>query len=211
MLLHPVGKLFLGLLVAVFITGGVGFAYYYQRFARLIDRRLAGDIFARTSRIYAAPEPLFVGQESSVPEVVGKLRHAGYNDNKTNRMGWYQEVPGGVQVHPGPDSYFQYEPAVVRLEAGKIASIVSLKDNSSQQEYELEPVLITNLFDRSREKRRLVRFEDLPPYLVNAVLAAEDKSFFQHSGLDYGRILKVAYEDIRAGNQIGRASCRERV
>ncbi len=205
-LLHPLGKAFLGFSLALFLCGSVIFIYHYMRFAKLIDARLRGDIFARTSRIYASPEPLFVGQETSVQELTAKLRRAGYNENKTNRTGWYQQVPGGVEVLPGPDSYFQDEPAVVRITAGKIQQIISLKDNAAQQQYELEPPLITNLFDRSREKRRLVRFEDLPPDLVNAMLAAEDKSFFQHSGLDYGRIIKVVYEDIRAGNRAQGAS-----
>ena len=44
-----------------------------------------------------------------------------------------------------------------------------------------------------------VEFRDLPVDLVNAVLAIEDRRFLQHSGLDYPRILKAAYVDIRAG------------
>lgn len=200
-LLHPVGKFLLGLSVGLTVVVGTVFVYQYVRFAKLIDRRLQGDVFARTSRIYASPESLFVGQEATVAELTGKLRRAGYNENKTNRIGWYHEIPGGLEVFPGADSYFQDEPAVIRIAEGKIEKIISLRDNAPQQQYELEPILITNLFDQQREKRRLLRFEDLPPNLVNAILAAEDKSFFQHSGLDYARILKAAYEDIRAWNR----------
>jgi len=53
---------------------------------------------------------------------------------------------------------------------------------------DIEPELITNLFDSAREKRRAVRYEDLPPTLVNAILSAEDKRFFEHPGLDFIRI-----------------------
>ncbi len=85
------------------------------------------------------------------------------------------------------------------MSQGKIERIVSLKDNTDRQSYELEPQIITNLFDRSREKRRLIKFEDLPPHLVNAVLSIEDKSFFQHSGIDFLRVGKAAYDDVRGG------------
>jgi penicillin-binding protein 1B len=56
--------------------------------------------------------------------------------------------------------------------------------------------VITNLFDSSREKRRVVRFEDLPPVLVNAVLAAEDKRFFDHGALDVVRVFGAAFYDL---------------
>ena len=40
------------------------------------------------------------------------------------------------------------------------------------------------------------RFGDLPQNLVNAVVSAEDKHFFHHTGFDSLRILKAAYVDL---------------
>jgi penicillin-binding protein 1B len=60
----------------------------------------------------------------------------------------------------------------------------------------LDPEVMTSLSD-AREKRRLVRFAEIPPVLVRAVLSAEDKHFFQHGGFDFGRILKAAYVDLK--------------
>ncbi len=40
------------------------------------------------------------------------------------------------------------------------------------------------MFDEDREKRRRVRFEELPDHLVKAVLAIEDRRFYSHPGLD---------------------------
>ena len=45
----------------------------------------------------------------------------------------------------------------------------------------------------------LTRFDDLPKNLVNAVLSAEDKRFFEHGGFDVIRILGAAYADVRRG------------
>ncbi|HYK91924.1 MAG TPA: PBP1A family penicillin-binding protein, partial [Acidobacteriota bacterium] len=71
---------------------------------------------------------------------------------------------------------------------------------------EIEPELITNLFDEAREKRRPVRYEDLPKRLIEAVLSAEDKRFFEHPGLDPIRILGAAWADIRQGQKAQGAS-----
>jgi|SaaInlStandDraft_4_1057021.scaffolds.fasta_scaffold05941_4 penicillin-binding protein 1A len=42
----------------------------------------------------------------------------------------------------------------------------------------------------NRDKRKLVRFEDLPKNLVNAFVAAEDHKFFEHSGISIKGIIR---------------------
>ena len=52
--------------------------------------------------------------------------------------------------------------------------------------YELEPLLITGLSeDTNRTKRRLLTYDEIPPNLVQAVLAIEDRRFFEHGGVNY--------------------------
>src|ERR1700730_6570909 len=58
----------------------------------------------------------------------------------------------------------------------------------------------------SREKRPMVKFHDIPTVLVNALMSAEDKRFFQHSGFDPIRILRAAYIDVREGRKTQGAS-----
>src|SRR5580658_2688935 len=168
--IHPLLKIVIGMAVFCGLVGAVVFTYFYVYFSRIIDRRLNGPIFANTSRIYASPTPVFVGEPMTAAEVAGTLRRAGYSETKTNRVGWYQVVPGGIEIFPGPDSYFQAEAGLIKVKDSKVERIVSLGDNTDRQRYDLEPEVITNLYDRAREKRRLVVYEDLPPHMVNAVL-----------------------------------------
>ena len=49
--------------------------------------------------------------------------------------------------------------------------------------------LVTNLYDESREKRRIVEFKELPKYLVDALIASEDQRFFTHWGVDPVRLI----------------------
>lgn len=44
-----------------------------------------------------------------------------------------------------------------------------------------------------------VAFEEVPPMLVQAVVATEDRRFFDHSGVDPWAILRALYVNIRAG------------
>jgi penicillin-binding protein 1B len=90
---------------------------------------------------------------------------------------------------------------VVKIKDGRVVEIISLRDNTARTQYSLEPELVTNLFDKRREKRRLVRFADIPKNLVNAVVAVEDKRFFDHAGFDPLRIAKAAWVDLGSGRR----------
>ncbi len=48
----------------------------------------------------------------------------------------------------------------------------------------------------AEEERVTVRYEDLPPVLVQAVLAAEDRNFFEHNGVDPMGIGRALYQTV---------------
>lgn len=194
-------------LVTFCLVVGLGlFAYFYLHYARLIEDKLSAGPFANTSMLFSAPKPVMLGEELGAEEIVAQLRRSGYGESRNNRMGWYNLRPDAVEIFPGPDSYFDREEGVIKFEEGRVSQIISLRDNTERTQYLLEPELITNLFDRNREKRRQVKFEDLPGHLVNAVVSIEDKRFFQHSGFDPLRVMKAVYEDVKQGYKAQGAS-----
>lgn len=65
-----------------------------------------------------------------------------------------------------------------------------------------EPRFLSNLFGENREKRRYVRFEQLPEHLIQAVLAAEDEDFFSHPGLDWSAILRASFINLTRGKPV---------
>ncbi len=51
------------------------------------------------------------------------------------------------------------------------------------------------------QHRTPIRYENLPPMVVNAILATEDDRFFEHPGVDYQGLLRAAMELIRTGEK----------
>jgi penicillin-binding protein 1B len=204
--LHPVAKVLIVLLVLVFTTGLAVFAHYYVKYSRLIEAKLAAGPFANTSMLFAAPRTVDVGDIADPQEIATDLRRSGYSESQSNRMGYFTLKPEEIDIYPGPDSYFKRDDGVIKFTGHKVTKIISLADNTDRTEYTLEPELISNLFDKNREKRRLVKYEDIPPVLVHAVISAEDKRFFEHSGFDPVRIVKSAYVDVRKGQNVQGAS-----
>jgi len=69
---------------------------------------------------------------------------------------------------------------------------------------DFRPDVITELYaDNGRvigefavERRIIVSFEDIPPFLHLALLAAEDDQFYNHSGINYFSVPRAAYKDL---------------
>ncbi len=105
-----------------------------------------------------------------------------------------------MEIYPEQGSYFHATNLLkVEFRGRQIIGIHRMTEGDDVQSAEIEPELLTNLFSDSREKRRPVHFEDLPKVMVNAVLAAEDKRFFEHGGFDIFRIFGAAWADLRHG------------
>lgn len=172
--------------------------FYYAKYARLTDEKLAQGPFPNSSQLYAAPSLIGIGDSGTALQFAARLRESGYGEDvRTNAAGWYHLRPGAIEIFPGARSYPGAEPGVLRFTDGKISSIVGLSDNTARTEYTLEPQLLSSMYDKHREKRRLVKYDDIPPVLVHAVISIEDKRFFQHSGFDPIRITKAVFVDVR--------------
>ncbi|MCK5567749.1 MAG: PBP1A family penicillin-binding protein, partial [Actinomycetia bacterium] len=63
--------------------------------------------------------------------------------------------------------------------------------------YDLEGRLITEF--HAEENREIVPFSAISDNIKNAIIAIEDKRFYEHQGVDYIRIVGAAIADIRAG------------
>jgi penicillin-binding protein 1B len=190
-------SVFYGLIsVLAIIVGFVCFSYV--KYSRIADEKLTQGPFPNSSVLFAAPRSVGIADPATKTEIANKLDESGYaEDAKQNPLGWYHLRPDAIEIFPGSQSKTDAEPGVLRFQDGKINSIVALSDNSARTEYSLEPALLSTMFDKNREKRRLVKFDDIPAVLVNAVVSVEDKRFFQHSGFDPIRIVKAVLVDLR--------------
>jgi penicillin-binding protein 1A len=56
------------------------------------------------------------------------------------------------------------------------------------------------------ERRSIVKIQDVPPMLKNAILAAEDERFYHHTGVDYVGVMRAAYSNLAQGGRMQGAS-----
>lgn len=185
-----------GALVVLFF---LVFGFYYIKYGRVVDQRLERPLFADTAKIFAAPREVRDGQKLTPRGIAEDLQEGGYTEagaGTASPMGTYQLTATSISVHPGPQSYHSPDGATINFNDGVVTSIVGDKGQELVA-YELEPVLITGLSEgANRTKRRLVKYDELPANLVNAVVAIEDRRFFEHGGVDYIRLLGALRNDL---------------
>jgi penicillin-binding protein 1A len=58
------------------------------------------------------------------------------------------------------------------------------------------------LMELAREKREVVRFDEIPKLIVDAFLSAEDDNFYNHKGVDYLGIVRAMIANIKAGRVV---------
>ena len=193
------GLTLLGILLAVVLTSAGIFTYFYIKYSRMIDARLSGRVLQNTTQIFSAPERIAVGQILNSEELATYLTRVGYRPERDdNALGQFTVDGSTVDIRPSKYSYFGGTNALaVQFGAKTIRQIRPLAGGANLGSADIEPELITNLFDSAREKRRPVRYDDIPPTLVHAIISAEDKRFFEHGGFDFVRIAGAAWADMR--------------
>jgi len=205
---HPLSTLALRIVLAAIAVCALVFVivggYYYFKYQGIVDARLKEPLFADTAKIFAAPREVRPGQKFSIHLIANELREAGYTSDgaaQTSPLGTYGESAQEITVRPGPQSYHSEDSATIHIAGGVVSSIGDGRGQALSS-YELEPQLITGLSeDANRTKRRLIAYDEMPQSLVQAVVAIEDRRFFEHGGVDYIRILGALRNDLTPGRR----------
>lgn len=174
--------------------------YYYFVFSSRIDRMLRGEIFTRSAGIYAAPRTLRVGEGLALNDLVARLQRAGYverGQQAESSRGRYNVAGSVLEVEPGQNMTVDNRRLFPQLRVqfnrnGRgISSIRDVGANRAVQEATLEPEQISSFTGAERERRRVIGFQDIPPHLVHAITVTEDRTFFDHYGINLRGIMRA--------------------
>ena len=89
----------------------------------------------------------------------------------------------------------------IRFETNKI---VNYKPPLTTRLYDKNGELVANIF--KKENRIFVPYNDIPPRVVEALIAIEDTQFFEHRGVNTDAIIRAIIKDIKAGKLVEGAS-----
>ncbi|HEX2520550.1 MAG TPA: hypothetical protein VHP35_00390, partial [Terriglobia bacterium] len=107
----------------------------YLSFSRMIDRKLSGEIFQNTARVYSAPLTLFRGQpirRSTITDYLVKAHYSEKGRGLGSRFGQYAELKRSLEIIPQEESFYGAQQGHVRIDFGEksINRIVALPSNN---------------------------------------------------------------------------------
>src|SRR6185295_13818549 len=173
-----------GLFALALTIGGDSLLTSYKYYSRMIDARLASGYLTSRPGLYAAPRLLQVGQKLSRADLIVSLRRAGYVQSEGSNVwsGSFRESATAIEIRPNAN---QSRPGLVTITFDGDKKISELTDDGiSIDSFRLEPEVLSNDPLSKAGKREAVRFSEIPTVLLHAILATEDRRFFQHSGVD---------------------------
>ena len=174
------------------VFGSAAFIFYYLRFSTMVDRRLQGERWRTPARLYARSVVLRPGlamDPEGLTKILNGLKYE-QKDGEVPAAGEFTRDGATLTCTRGPWKARPTSAVAVLFEKERIKEIRGVDSKKAEAKVTLEPELITYLFDETREKRRRIRYDELPRHVVEAVLAIEDRRFFSHPGLDPIRLTR---------------------
>jgi len=186
-------------LVGAVLLAGLGVLAY---FTSVVVSRFEGHRWNLPSRIYSDMFVLRPGDGGAPEKLVAKLERLLYqaDADAPSRAGHFRRRDNVVEVftrdfrYPGKD--FRGSPARVEFAGGKVSAVLD-PSGEPLPALVVEPERLGSVFSEEFQDRTLVRLEDLPQVLKDAVLVTEDRDFYRHAGVSIRRSVGAVLSNIR--------------
>lgn len=155
------------------------------------------------AKVFARPLEVYAGAPVSLNDLQIELQALGYQFTDT------VSVPGQAAFSANsatlatrgfrfPDGSEPARELTLRFNGNQLSAIESLQGESVTL-LRLEPALIGGIYPLSNEDRDLIQLEDTPQALIDALIAIEDRDYYQHFGISPKGIARAAWANLRAG------------
>ncbi|HED36260.1 MAG TPA: penicillin-binding protein 1B [Gammaproteobacteria bacterium] len=207
-------KMLLSRLFLSSIALGAIFTGFYLLYLNIIiTDKMSGRIWSLPSHVYARPLEVYQDRQLSVEDLKQELALLDYH--RVNRR---PENPGQYRILNSVLNGAHFE--IITRDGifwdGKRKSRglrLSIHNNQVQGLYELhtdktialfrfEAVKMAGIYPAKKEERQLIKLADIPDELVLALLAVEDRRFYQHHGIDIRSIFRAMVANLMAGKAV---------
>ena len=186
------------LLIFVGYVGWLDFQVY---------RQFEGKRWSLPARVYARPLELYTGLSLRPAQFASELRALGYRSvSRPQRAGEVVRKGNRFQLITRPFTFWDGRERSQTLRVTFSAQqITQLQDDRNGREIalaRLEPLEIGSVHTARQEDRILVQLSDVPDTLTEALIAVEDRSFYQHHGVSPRAIARAFWINVRSGKVV---------
>jgi len=185
--------------LVLLVMAAVGLIYLDAQ----VRNKFEGKRWALPAKVYARPLELYPGQKLTMAELKQELKALSYRfERRADRPGSVEWATDRARIHSRgfnfPDGAEPAQDLLLSFSADRLQSI-QRRGGQPVPLVRLEPLLIGGIYPRSNEDRDLIRLEQAPPYLTEALVAVEDREFYSHWGVSFKGIARALWVNLRAG------------
>lgn len=201
----------LAILLVVLTVAGLWASSYLMQLDAEVRQRFAGVRWTLPAQVYAAALEIYPGLNITGEEFERELQRLGYRRGSMPQgPGTYAMAKDQILVHSRGFAFWdgQQPPLqmAVRISGAGVEALTNLDTREPQVLLRLDPMLVGSIYPKQGEDRILVRLDEVPPLLIQGLVAVEDQSFYQHRGISLRGILRASLANFRAGRIVQGAS-----
>ena len=181
------------------LLGLAGYMYYLDA---TIREAFEGRKFALPARVYGRALEVYPGLKLTREQLVGELKAIGYHENpEPKEAATYKLTMNGIEF-TSRDFVFGDGPQPsqhLRMEFAE-GMVSALQERASSDVdiplLRIEPPVIGGIYPGHNEDRDLVRLDQVPKPLIDALIATEDRKFYTHWGIDPRGIARALFKTV---------------
>ncbi|WP_299183563.1 penicillin-binding protein 1B [uncultured Neptuniibacter sp.] len=181
------------------VIGGIGLIYLDVQ----VTTKFEGKRWALPAKVYARPLELYPGQVLDRAAFKQELKGLGYRFvNQANKPGMVEWASSRARVYTRgfsfPDGDEPAKRMLISFSGNRVASIQG-SNGQSVPLSRLEPILIGGIYPQDNEDRDLIRLDQAPEALLEALIQIEDRDYYDHFGVSPKGIARAMWVNIKAG------------
>ena len=202
------GVVFSGILLIVIIAAMVLLALYLVKLDRTITHKFEGKRWDIPAKVYSQPLELYQGANVDTDTMKTWLELLNYQSNKAyDRTGTYHKSGNTYFIHTRGFTYSandvdKEQVIKITIAGNKIESVQSTQPAKTGI-IRLEPVNIGGIYPDSNEDRMVVTLDQVPQPLIDALIATEDRGFYEHKGVSIRGIARAVLNNFTGGPRQG--------
>jgi len=192
-------------IAALILLGGL--AIYLGYLNHLINSRFESGAWALPSRVYARALELYPNLTLTREQLVYELDLSSYLKVASEPLpGQYRLLGASLEMNSRSfdfgDQLQNSRLVQVFFQRGQISALTDSSSGQDLQLFRMPPVMLGSYFPDNDEDRLLLTENEVPQRLIDALIAIEDRGFFEHKGLSPMSIMRALLANLKAGKTV---------
>ncbi|QFU21377.1 penicillin-binding protein 1B [Shewanella eurypsychrophilus] len=191
----------LGLIVFAAVT------IYSIYLDQIIARKFEGQKWHLPAQVFSRSMALYPGAAVSHGQMISELKLLGYRKVANPRqVGEFSASRTKVDLWRRPFLHPQGDQAeqrvMIAFDSQGVSSVTRSLDRRQLAVFHLEPVLLDRIITGDAEDRVFVNADKMPTSIIEALILVEDRSFYEHHGINPFAIVRALMVNISAGRTV---------